>query len=185
MAKLGQAHRLLSGKKSERYTPADNAQQGRLFGEEPVAVEPEEEEYVLVKCKRRGKNKPVRGPIPDHLPREVIRLEPEGSTEGMKYIGEEVTEYLEYVPGFTRVVQIVRPKYVVCKEPRKGVVIAPLPKRVIPKGKAGPGLLAYLAVAKYVDHMPLYPWREAIGCYNGGLDCKGSDVSGSVRRCIA
>ncbi len=159
--RLEQAHRLLSGKKSERYTPADNAQQGRLFGEEPVAVEPEEEEeYVLVKRKRRGKNKPVRGPILDHLPREVIRLEPEGSTAGMKYIGEEVTEYLEYVPGFTRVVQIVRPKYVVCKEPRKGVVIAPLPKRVIPKGKAGPGLLAYLAVAKYVNHMPLYRLRK-------------------------
>ncbi len=159
--RLEQAHRLLSGKKSERYTPADNAQQGRLSGEEPVAVEPEEEEeYDLVKRKRRGKNKPVRGPIPDHLPREVIRLEPEGSTAGMKYIGEEVTEYLEYVPGFTRVVRIVRPKYVVCKEPRKGVVIAPLPKRVIPKGKAGPGLLAYLAVAKYVDHMPLYRLRK-------------------------
>ncbi len=107
--RLEQAYRLLPGKKSERYTPADNAQQGRLFGEEPVAVEPEEED-VLVKRKRRGKNKPVRGPIPDHLPREVIRLEPEGSTAGMKYIGEEVTEYLEYVPGFTRVVRIVRPK---------------------------------------------------------------------------
>ncbi len=132
-----------------------------MSGEEPEAVEPEEEdEYVLVKRKRRGKNKPVRGPIPDHLPREVIRLEPEGSTAGMKYIGEEVTEYLEYVPGFTRVVRIVRPKYVVCKEPRKGVVIAPLPKRVIPKGKAGPGLLAYLAVAEYVDHMPLYRLRK-------------------------
>ncbi len=159
--RLEQAHRLLSGKKSERYTPADNAQQGQLSGEEPEAVEPEEEEeYVPVKRKRRGKNKPVRGPILDHLPREVIRLEPEGSTAGMKYIGEEVTEYLEYVPGFTRVVRIVRPKYVVCKEPRKGVVIAPLPKRVIPKGKAGPGLLAYLAVAKYVDHMPLYRLRK-------------------------
>ncbi len=47
--RLEQAYRLLPGKKSERYTPADNAQQGRLFGEEPVAVEPEEEEeYVLV-----------------------------------------------------------------------------------------------------------------------------------------
>ncbi len=85
---LEQAYRLLPGKKSERYTPADNAQQGRLFGEELVAVEPEEEEYVLVKRKRRGKNKPVRGPIPDYLSREVIRLEPEGSTPGMKYIGE-------------------------------------------------------------------------------------------------
>ncbi len=74
-----------------------------MFGEEPVAVEPEEEEeYDLVKRKRRGKNKPVREPIPDHLPREVIRLEPEGSTEGMKYIGEEVTEYLEAVPHRAR-----------------------------------------------------------------------------------
>ncbi len=64
-AKLEQAYRLLSGKECE-YTQADNALQGRLLEEEPVAAEPEEEpdEYTLVKRKRLGKKKPVREPVP-------------------------------------------------------------------------------------------------------------------------
>ncbi len=51
---------------------------GWLVEKEPVAVEPEEgpDEYIPVKRKRSGKKKPVREPIPDHLPRDVIYLEP-------------------------------------------------------------------------------------------------------------
>ncbi len=89
-----QAYRLLFGKKRERYTLADNALHGWLFEEEQVAVKPEEEqdEYTLVKCRRPRKKKLVREPIPDHLPREVVRLEPDGGA-GLKCIGVEVPQH--------------------------------------------------------------------------------------------
>ena len=36
---------------------------------------------------------------PAHLPRKEEVIEPEGLEEGMKKIGEEVTELLEHIPG--------------------------------------------------------------------------------------
>ncbi|MEM0941779.1 MAG: IS66 family transposase zinc-finger binding domain-containing protein [Bacteroidota bacterium] len=45
-----------------------------------------------------------------HLPREKEVIEPEGLEEGMKKIGEEVTEILEHIPGKLYVRRIVRPK---------------------------------------------------------------------------
>ena len=40
---------------------------------------------------------PVRAALPDHLQREIIVIEPQEITEGLKKIGEEITEVLEYV----------------------------------------------------------------------------------------
>ena len=41
-------------------------------------------------------------------------------------------------------------------EGQSGVVVANLPERPIHKGIAESGLLAYLLVSKYVDHLPFY-----------------------------
>ncbi|MCB9352704.1 MAG: IS66 family transposase, partial [Lewinellaceae bacterium] len=40
-----------------------------------------------------------RQPIPAHLPRVTEVLEPQEDTSGMKRIGEDITEVLEYEPG--------------------------------------------------------------------------------------
>ena len=37
---------------------------------------------------------------------------------------------------------------------------APMPELPIPRGMAGPGLLAHVAVAKFCDHIPLYRQAE-------------------------
>jgi hypothetical protein len=49
----------------------------------------------------------------------------------------------------------VRPKYA-CPDCKTGVHIAPLPPQPIPKSVATPSLLAYVAVSKYADALPLY-----------------------------
>jgi len=49
----------------------------------------------------------------------------------------------------------VRKKYV-CKACEEGINIALLPPQPIPKSMASPGLLAYIATAKYQDGLPLY-----------------------------
>ena len=101
---------------------------------------------------------PVRNPLPDHLPREEVVIEPDENVAGMKRIGEEVTEELEYRTCKLFVRRIVRPKF--ARPNEEGVVIGNLPSRPIDKGIAGAGLLAHVLISKYVDHLPLYRQRQ-------------------------
>lgn len=68
-------------------------------------------------------------------------------------IREEVSEQLEFVPASLIVKQFVRPVYACPK--KHEVSIADKPEQPIDKCLAGPGLLAYIAVSKYADHLPL------------------------------
>ena len=45
---------------------------------------------------------------------------------------------------------------------------AAMPSLPIPRGQAGPGLLAHIAIAKYCDHLPLYRQAEIYG--RDGID---------------
>jgi len=67
-------------------------------------------------------------------------------------IGEETSEQLDIIPSSVRVLIHVLKKYA-CKACEEGINIAPQP---IPKSMASPGLLAYIATAKYQDGFPLY-----------------------------
>ncbi len=90
----------------------------------------------------------------EHLERREIIIEPAEVTQGCKKIGEEITEELEYEPGKLFVNRYVRPKYVMAD--KKGIIIAPMMERPLPKAIVGPGLLAKIIIDKYVDHLPLY-----------------------------
>jgi transposase len=100
----------------------------------------------------------VRRPLPEHLPRETVRHEPEpGCPEcggNLKTIGEDVAEMLEYVPASFKVIRHVRPR-MACACCERIVQVA-APSRPIARGLAGPGLLAHVLVSKYADHLPLY-----------------------------
>ncbi|NRB61998.1 MAG: IS66 family transposase [Saprospiraceae bacterium] len=76
----------------------------------------------------------------------------------MKRIGEQITETIDYRPGVLLKRRYIRPKYARKEEQtdQPAVVIAPMPERPIAKGIAEAGLLAYLLVSKYVDHLPFY-----------------------------
>ncbi len=59
--------------------------------------------------------RPVRRPLPDHLPREVRKYLPKQEAcpdcgGKLKHLGEDVSEILEYLPASLRVIQYVRPK---------------------------------------------------------------------------
>jgi len=102
-------------------------------------------------------SRPVRTPLPAHLERKEILLEPE-QTEGLRKIGEDVTEELEYEPGRLFVNRYVRPKYV--NADNTGILIACMVDRPLPKAIAGAGLLAQIVIDKYVDHLPLHRQQE-------------------------
>jgi len=100
-----------------------------------------------------------RQPLPDHLPRIEHRHEPEACTCGqcgknLVKIGEDVTEQLDVEPAKFFVHRHIRPQYA-CRA-CETVTAAPIPPAVIDGGMAAVGLLAWVMVSKYQDHLPLY-----------------------------
>jgi transposase len=104
------------------------------------------------------RKRPVRKPFPEHLPRErVIVPGPTSCTccggARLSKLGEDVTETLEVIPRRWKVMQHVREKFS-CRD-CETIVQAPAPFHVIPRGWAGPGLLAMILFEKFGQHQPL------------------------------
>jgi transposase len=100
-----------------------------------------------------------RQPLPTHLVRIEHRHEPDscqcgqcGST--LIQIGEDISEQLDVEPARFFVHRHIRPQYA-CRACAT-VTAAPVPPAIIDGGMAAPGLLAWLAISKFVDHLPLY-----------------------------
>ena len=140
---------------------------------EPLAPLPEETPKPAPVRARR--NHPGRMPIPDHLERiEIVldlpeeqKIDPNG--DPLKQIGWEISEKLEYRPGKLLVNVYKRPKYEAADLEGPGVLIAPMPDHPIERCKADVGLIAYLIVSKFADHLPLY--RQ-----NGIFEREGVDI---------
>jgi transposase len=106
---------------------------------------------------------PVRRSLPNHLPRETREYMPQQKAcpdcgGALQALGEDVSEILEYVQVRFKVIRQVRPKLACAGCDR--IVQAAAPSRPIERGIAGPGLLAYVLVSKYGDHLPLYRQSE-------------------------
>ena len=162
---IEQMQRMLFGSKSERFVkvPVDPQQLHLSFEEldeknggqkEPnQTVEDLTKEKVAKKSNHKGRNK-----LPKTLEEKEIIIEPEQDVEGLKRIGEERTEILEYLPAKFFKLVIIRPKYE--KVNQEGVLIAEMPSRPIAKCMAGNMLLSSILINKYVDHLPLYRQRQ-------------------------
>jgi transposase len=122
-----------------------------------------------------------RRPLPDHLPREDVRLDVGGQTctccgGALHSIGESVSEMLDWVPAQLRVMRIRRPKYA-CRACGT-IAQAPAPERPIVGGLATPALLAQVLIAKYCDHTPLYRQSQIFARH--GVDLSRSTLAGWV-----
>lgn len=155
---LDQIRRLIYGSRSERFAPPVNPEQTTLALNvatiEPTGAETQTITYERKKSSSSQTVHAGRNPLPAHLPRVEIILEPTEDVSGMKQIGKEITEQLEFDPGKFFVKQFIRPKY--AKPDGEGILMAELPSRPIEKGIPGPGLLASITIEKYADHLPLY-----------------------------
>ena len=109
-----------------------------------------------------ARRKPVRRPLPDSLPRDVVEHAAPCACPKcggvLRPLGEDVTEVLDYVPACFRVIRHVRPK-LSCRS-CESIAQAPVPSLPIQRGLATPALLAHVLVAKYADHCPLYRQAE-------------------------
>ena len=103
-------------------------------------------------------NHPGRIPLPAHLRmQEIILIHTEDIT-GLKPVGEEITEILEYQQGELYVKKYIRPEYIqpTVDGTQAKRVIAALPNIPIAKSYVGASLLAHLMASKYIDHLPIY-----------------------------
>jgi transposase len=157
-AELAELKRQIYGRKSERFVASDENQLGLFQVDAPEQAEAEYEELNFKRRKGDQKKKPVRTEIPSHLPRTVIVIEPDNIPTGARKIGEEISEVMDIIPMTITVTRTVRPKYSLPNN--EGVLIADLPSRPIERGNAGASLLAYIQVAKWVDHLPYYRQGE-------------------------
>ena len=97
--------------------------------------------------------------LPAHLPRETIVHAPESCNcpdcgTQMRKLGEDISEMLDFVPGYFKVLRHVRPKFS-CGHCAT-ITQLPAPVRPLERALPAPGLLAQVIVAKYGDHCPLY-----------------------------
>ncbi len=156
---LAHLRRIRFGAKSE----ALNAEQRDLFQEtlaaDIAACEAEAEQAVPEAQPRVKRERAGRQPLPDHLPRIEHRHEPESCTCGqcgaaLVKVGEDISEQLDVIPAQFIVHRHIRPQYA-CR-PCEAMVAAPIPAAVIDGGMAAVGLLVWLIIGKYLDHLPLY-----------------------------
>jgi transposase len=105
------------------------------------------------------RKRPVqRNTFPEHLPRERVVIAAPGACDccggtRLRKLGEDVTQTLEVVPRSWKVIETVREKFS-CRDCEK-ISQAPAPFHVIPRGWAGPSLLAMILFEKFGQHQPL------------------------------
>jgi transposase len=138
-------------------------------------------EHVNVRPFTRAK--PVRGPLPSHLPRERVVLPSPTSCPccGGKLVklGEAVTETLESIPRSYKVIQTVREKFS-CRS-CETITQPPAPFHPISRGRAGPELLATIIHGKFGEHQPLNRQSERFA--QEGIDLSVSTLADWVGAC--
>ena len=153
--------RMQFGRKSEKLDHQIEQLELQLEDLESAQTEsapPQNEAQPETASSAPPRRKPVRRPLPEHLPRETQTHAPKetacpecGGT--LRKLGEDVSEILEFVPAQFKVIRIVRPK-LSCSGCAH-IVQAPAPSRPVERGLAGPGLLAHVLVSKYADYVGL------------------------------
>jgi len=109
-------------------------------------------------------NRNGRAPLPADLPRVKEYIDPVTLPNNTRCIGEDITEILEYIPASFYVHQFIRRKYVQT-DGFGPVFMGPLPPLPIEKGRPGVGLIAYIIISKYCDHLPLYRQEQIFKRY--------------------
>ncbi len=123
-------------------------------------------------------------PLPPHLPREDVIMNPDPKCpscggENFRKIADDISEMLEYKPSSFKVIRHLRPRCA-CINCEK-IVQAFAPDSPIAKGKAGPGVLSYIMIQKYCNHLPLY--RQSQMYEREGLYISRSTMAGWAGQC--
>lgn len=131
------------------------------------------------------RRKPVRAPLPAHLPRERVVVPGPSACPccggKLAKLGETITETLEVVPRRWKVIQTVREKFS-CRACER-ISEPPAPFHPIARGRAGANLLAMILEAKFAQHLPLNRQSETFA--REGIDLDVSTLADWVGACTA
>lgn len=146
-------------------------EQLRLLNEEPsvsqAEVARESEQPALPPRPAVPRPKPRQHPgrteLPAHLPREeeIIPCQPQDllcphCQKERGLISYELSQELDVKPA-VYFVRVIKREKRACRDcPEGGVKTAPLPAKIIPKGKLADGLVIDTLIKKYDEHLPLY-----------------------------
>ncbi len=172
---LRQLQRAQFGRRSEKLDPEQLQLALEDIEQALAANEAAADRTDPTAARARGeKRRANRGALPAHLPRVDVTIEPEDMNcpcckAPMHVIGEDTSQRLDVVPAQFRVIVTHRPKYA-CRACAEAVVQAPAPERLIKGGLPTEAMVAFVLVAKYAWHLPLY--RQAQMLLAQGLDIK-------------
>jgi transposase len=131
------------------------------------------------------RRRPVRAPLPAHLPRERVVIAAPCACPAcggkLAKLGEDVTETLEVVPRQWKVIQTVREKFT-CRSCEK-ITQPPAPFHPIARARGGASLLAMILYAKFGQHQPLNRQSEVYA--REGIDLDVSTLADWVGACSA
>ena len=185
---LAKARRAQFGQSSERGK--------QLIEQLELAIEDLEETQAVAETKaeitepaaaKERRARAPRGPrkLPDNLPVERI-IEPAPCTCGkcgglrLRKLGEVVTKTLESEPRRWKIIEHVREKFS-CRD-CEAISEAPSPSHPIPRGFAGPSLLAMVLVSKFLMHQPLN--RQSAAYAREGVEIDTSTLADWVGACV-
>ena len=173
------------GASSERSRKLLDQMELQLEELEAAASEDEAAAPPPASGERSARRRPVRGPLPAHLPRERVVLRSPSACPccggRLSKLGEDVTETLEVVPRQWKVVQTVREKFA-CRA-CEAITQPPAPFHPIARGRAGPNLLATILEAKFGQHLPLNRQSESFA--REGIELDVSTLADWVGACTA
>ena len=151
---FGRKSESLKGEQQDLFNEAVAEDLGNL-SEEMDALTSDVSERKARKIRERA----GRQPLPPHLPVVEHRHDLESCLcdrcgQEQIQIGEDVTDQLDVEPAKFTIHRHIRPQYA-CRH-CETVTAAPMAPALIEGGMATPGLLAWVLISKFGDHLPLY-----------------------------
>jgi transposase len=191
-----------SAERSAKLLDQMELQLGDLI--EDAAEDRVQAEQKTTKVGAFERRKPVKKAFPAHLPRERVVVEAPSTcsccgSDRIVKMGEDITETLEVIPRQWKVIQTVREKFpglrpftpqsvhrTLCRFAERRspcracekITQPPAPFHPIPRGWAGPSLLAMIVFEKYGQHQPLN--RQAERYAREGVDLSLSTLADQV-----
>lgn len=152
--------RFFGGGKNEKLDQAQLRLKLAEVEDARTAVTERTEQIAYERTKGARAPRPTAAETFAHVPvTETVEIVPEPvkrAPELYEKIGEERTFEIDVLPPKLVKREIVRPKYRHRLDRNRAPMVAAAPARVVPGGYASAGLVAWIVISKYVDHLPLY-----------------------------